>query len=298
MDSEILSFKNIENKIVYNPTIPFKHSGKKYIGVRTESVDSEFDSEIRFAYKDSDHWVIDTSLPSFQLQDPAITTIKNNMLLSGVYVERKNEGCDWRTEFYLGSDISRLNKIASSPWGMKDIRLVELDKEIGVFTRPLGGVYGRGKIGFLKIKDINDLKYISEKEWYNATILNDIFDQEHWGGVNQAIKLKNNYIGVIGHDAYLTYDENGKPQKNYYAISFILNPDTLKHSKMTIIATRDDFPESQAKRSPELRNILIPAGIDGLEKLYCDFYGGLSDYCTGQKEIKNPFDLSKIILEF
>ncbi|HCI05667.1 TPA: hypothetical protein DEX28_02885 [Patescibacteria group bacterium] len=285
MSSEILSFRNIGDKTVYNPTTPFNHSGKEYIGVRTESFIGDLDSEIRFAYKESDYWMIDDSLPAFQLQDPALTTIRGKTLLSGVYVEKIPDG-SLRTDFYFGPDISRLEKIASGPWGMKDIRIIEMDDYIGVFTRPRGGEYRKGKIGFLKIKGLDELKDFSEKQWYETTMIDGLFDKNHWGGVSQAIKLpKDGRIGIIGHIAHQTTDDNGVPQQHYYAMSFIFNPETMKHSKMKMIAKRNDFPPSLSKRSPELDDVVFPGGIDVSGYLYC----GLSDYCVGRKKIGNPF---------
>jgi len=290
MSSKILPFRNIGDRTVYNPTIPFKYGGKEYIGIRTESFDSELDSEIRFAYKKSDYWVVDDSLPAFHLQDPAITTIKGNTLLSGVYVEKNPDGSSrLKTDFYFGPDVSRLKKFVSGPWGMKDIRIVEMNDYIGVFTRPRNGEYRKGKIGFLKIKNLDELKHFPEKQWYEATIIDGLFDENHWGGVNQAIKLsKNERIGIIGHIAHQTADSSGIPQKqHYYAMSFIFNPKTMEHSKMRIIAERSDFPPSLSKRSPELDDVVFPGGIDSSGYLYC----GLSDYCVGRKKIGNPFKI-------
>lgn len=292
MDSNILSFRNIGDKTVYNPTIPFAHNNKEYIGVRTESFDGELDSKICFAYKNQDHWIIDYALPSFQLQDPALTIVKENILLSGVHVEKNQDGSlKWRTDFYLGPDISKLKKIASGPWSMKDIRVVEMDGYVGVFTRPMNKEYGKGKIGFLKVKNIEELKDFSEDQWYKAVIIKDIFDQNQWGGVNQAIRLpESKSIGVIGHVAHKTINEKGKLQKHYRAMSFIFNPETLNHSEMKIIATRNDFPKTISKRSPELDDVIFPAGIDALGYLYC----GLSDCCIGRIKIKNPLEIGFI----
>lgn len=287
MGSKILSFKNIGNKIAYNPTIPFLYNGKEYIGVRTESFGSELDSEICFAYKNLDNWIIDNTLPSFQLQDPALTSIGENMLLSGIHVEKNHDGAlEWRTDFYLGPDISRLKKIASGPWDMKDIRMVEIDGGIGVFTRPMNKKYEKGKIGFLKINNIEELKHFSEVQWYKADIIKGLFDENHWGGVNQAIRFpQDKTIGVIGHIGHQTINGDGIIQKHYYAMSFVFNPETLNHSEMKIIATRNDFPKSLSKKSPELDDVIFPAGIDASGNLYC----GISDYCVGIINIKNPF---------
>ncbi|MDP2908283.1 MAG: DUF1861 family protein [Nanoarchaeota archaeon] len=287
MSSEILSFRNIENKIVYNPTIPFKHNGKEYISVRTESFDSELDSEICFAYRHSNHWMIDNSLPTFQLQDPALTTVKDNTLLSGVYVKKTRDGSlKLKTDFYLGPDISRLKKIASGPWGMKDIRIVEMDECIGVFTRPQKREYGKGKIGYLEICSLDELKGMSETDWYSAKILEGLFNKDEWGGVNQVVKLSEDKLGIIGHTAHQTGDD-GELRKHYYAMSFVFNISTKTYSDYRIIAQRSDFPPSPSKRSPELDDILFPGGIDTSGYLYC----GLSDYCVGRRKIKNPFEI-------
>jgi hypothetical protein len=146
----------------------------------------------------------------------------------------------------------------------------------------------------MKIKDIDELKNLSDEQWYKADILEGLFDKNHWGGVNQAIRLQNNYIGVIGHVSHQSTDKKGELKKYYLAMSFIFDPNTLKHSKMEIIAERDEFPESKAKRS-ELEKVVFPGGIDiDSGDLYC----GLSDSCIGRKKIKNPFNLSNAILEF
>ena len=74
MASKILSFAEQNGKIGYNPTIPFKIGGKKYIGIRVESLESQLDSRILFAYeqnKSSNLWKIDPTLGSLKLQDPA-----------------------------------------------------------------------------------------------------------------------------------------------------------------------------------------------------------------------------------
>ena len=132
MDSQILSIIGLNKKTAYNPTVPFKHKGKEYIGLRVESINSELDSRIMFAFKNKDEWVIKSS--SFALQDPALMQIAGKLLLAGVYVEKFGKGLRWKTEFYYGASIDNMEKIASGPWGMKDIRLVDLKDRIGVFT--------------------------------------------------------------------------------------------------------------------------------------------------------------------
>jgi len=280
MESTILKFNNLEDgKIAYNPTIPFQHEGKEYIAVRVEPLDSE-ESEILFAYKETENgWYIDSSIPPIPLQDPSLVKIGNNVLLAGVHVEKKGK---WRTDFYYGPNISQLEKIASGPWNMKDIRLVELKDKIGIFTRPKGGKFGRGKIGYLEINSIDELKELSENDWYSAELLQGLFKGKC--GVNQVLRLSDDKLGIIGHVAHETC-QKGEKQSYYYAMSFLFNPKTRKYSEFKIIARREDFPHSFSKRSPELDDVLFPAGFDNENNLYC----GLSDFCVGKKKIENPF---------
>ena len=247
MDSQILSIIGLNKKTAYNPTVPFKHKGKEYIGLRVESINSELDSRIMFAFKNKDEWVIESS--SFALQDPAIMHIAGKLLLAGVYVEKFRKGLRWKTDFYYGADISNMEKIASGPWGMKDIRLVEMDNKIGVFTRPQNRQFRKGKIGYL---EINSLDELANLDWHSATLLEGLFDSKSWGGVNQALRLSDSKIGVIGHEAYA--DKKGK---HYSAMSFVFDVNTKEYSDYKIIAKRSDFPLSLSKRSPELDDILL-----------------------------------------
>ena len=280
MDSKILSIIGLNKKTAYNPTVPFKHNNKEYIGLRVESLSSELDSRIMFAFKNKDEWVIESS--SFALQDPALMQIAGKLLLAGVYVEKFRKGLRWKTDFYYGADISNMEKIASGPWGMKDIRLVEMDNKIGVFTRPQNRQFRKGKIGYL---EINSLDELANLDWYSATLLEGLFDNNSWGGVNQALRLSSSKIGVIGHEAYA--DKKGK---HYSAMSFVLDVNTREYSDYKIIARRSDFAASKSKRSPELDDILFPAGITNVNNKHVDLYVGISDYCCGKIRIRNPFE--------
>ncbi|MDD4878571.1 MAG: DUF1861 family protein [Candidatus Nanoarchaeia archaeon] len=279
MNSHILSINGMEGKTAYNPTVPFKVNNKEYIGLRVESLSSELNSRIMFACKKGEEWVIENS--SFNLQDPAIMHIAGKLLLAGVYVERFGKGLRWKTDFYYGSSIDNLEKIASGPWGMKDIRLVDLQDRIGVFTRPQRKRFRKGKIGYL---EINSLDELANLDWYSAKILNRLFDRKSWGGANQALRLSDSKVGVIGHTAYA--DRKGK---HYSAMSFVFDVNTLKYSDYRVIASRSDFPQSLSKRSPELDDVVFPAGISDVKGKYVDLYAGLSDYCCGKVRIRNPF---------
>ena len=289
MESKILSVTNQNGKTVYNPTVPFDYEGKKYIGVRVDSLDSDLDSQTFFAYerdKDTNLWEIDYSLGFLPLQDPAYVEINGEMFILGVRVQQEENGIKWKQDIYRGDSIKNLENFTSGPIGIKDIRLVNLEDRIGIFTRPQGKIGGKGKIGYLEVGNIDELRTFTEDDWYNAKIIEGLFGDNLWGGVNQAIKLPGGEVGVIGHIAHKTINEENKLEKHYYVMAFRFNPRKWLKTEFKIIAKRSDFPPSFSKRSPELDDIIFPAGIDdNTNNLYC----GLSDFCIGQKKIKNPF---------
>ena len=289
MTSTILSFNDKTDKTIYNPTIPFVHEGRIYMGVRMESLKSELDSQTLFAYernKDTNLWVIDYTLGSLPLQDPAYVEINGEIFISGMIVQQWENGIKWKQDIYRGDSIKNLEHFTSGPIGMKDIRLVKLKDRIGVFTRPQGKIGGKGKIGYLEIGTVDELKTFTEDDWYNNTkIIEGLFDDNHWGGVNQAIKISGGEVGVIGHIAHQTINVQNKVEKHYYGMAFRFNPRKWIISEFKIIAKRSDFPPSRSKRSPELDDVIFPAGIDDSHNLYC----GLSDFCIGKGKITTPF---------
>lgn len=223
---------------------------------------------------------------SLPLQDPAYVEINGEIFILGVRVQQEENGTKWKQDIYRGDSIENLENFTSGPIGLKDIRLVNLEDRIGVFTRPQGKIGGKGKIGYLEVGNIDELRTFTEDDWYNnAKIIEGLFDDNLWGGVNQAIKLPGGEVGVIGHIAHQTTNGKDELEKHYYVMAFRFNPRKWLKSEFKIIAKRSDFPPSFSKRSPELNDIIFPAGIDKLGYLYC----GLSDFCIGQKKIKNPF---------
>ncbi len=273
---------NFKNKDVYNPSISFKHSEKTLILGRTESRDSEKDSQVvYFEQTETGDWLHIIDAPTHDLQDPFICQIQGKWILGGVYVDW--ETYSYRTDFYIGDTPFDLKKFTSGPSGMKDIRLLALKNgKIAIFTRPQGGKYKKGKIGFTLI---NDLSEFNTEAIANAPLLEDQFGDETWGGVNQAIELPDGKIGLIGHWAWFV-NENRK----YTAVAFELDPETRQCTHMKVIATRDQFPESAAKR-PDLTDVIFPAGvIPHVEKKgFVTLYAGLSDTSIGIIEIPYPF---------
>ncbi|GAE93898.1 hypothetical protein JCM21714_3013 [Gracilibacillus boraciitolerans JCM 21714] len=155
-----LQFAGVEDKDVYNITAPFSDEGEEIIAGRVESRDSEH-SEVYFFVKKNDKWKPKEDLPTFTLQDPFITFINNDLILGGVEISPHldNPGAlTWRTVFYRGKSINELKPFFTGPNGMKDLRLVELlSGEVGILTRPQGDKGGQGKIGFNKVKKLEDL---------------------------------------------------------------------------------------------------------------------------------------------
>jgi len=285
MNSKILEIVNAKGRTAYNPTIPFEDGGQTYMGVRVESLDSELDSRTYFANNlKLNRWGINYSLPSFPLQDPSIMRIKEELWLTGVKVrDYKGRRVKWNQEFYRGNSIKNLEYLFSGPLGMKDICLVDLESKIGVFVRPQGKIGGLGRIGYLEVRDIDELQRLSETDWYGAPLINGLFENGTWGGVNQAQGLPDGTIGVIGHKAYKEI-YRGDLIKHYFAISFIFDPKSNEARDLVIIARRSDFPSSSSKRSPELDDVVYPSGRYGKSELYC----GLSDFSIGVKDIVNP----------
>ena len=268
------------NSDVYNITAPFLSLGKEYIAGRVEQRNSK-DSKIMFFLKSINKYVVDKKAPIFNLEDPFIISINNEIIFGGVKVSSKNV---YRTILFKGKDIYNLKRFKQGPKNMKDIRLFSLtDGRIGVFTRPQGKIGGRGRIGFMIINSLKEFSRLSEKDFYSAKLIPGKFDKNEWLGVNAVYILKNNTLGVIGHIACFSKDM----KKHYYPISF--NFDSSNNfSGMKIIAVRKELPLGESK-SPELNNILFPGGLIRNKNRTAKLYAGAGDAEAYEILIKDPF---------
>lgn len=284
--AEILKFEGVGKRDVYNPTAPFLDSGITYIAARTESRDIETDSQsVLFREREDDVWYPEDDLPAFPLQDPFICRIKEELVFGGVRFPVGNKS--WRTDFYRGKDISNLKKFAEGPIGMKDIRLIELPGGgIGIFTRPMGKIGGRGTIGFMTVDTLDSLV---GADLMMADLIHGQFTEEQWGGVNAVYVLNENELGALGHFAHFTEGENGKLIKHYYAMIFKFDFLRRKATPLKIIAKRKDFPPGESKRTPELDDVVISGGFVFLDNENVEFYAGLSDTQVGKMVMRNPF---------
>jgi hypothetical protein len=296
---ELLTFRTPEGHDVYNITAPFEYEGRLLIAGRTEARFDETQTLTRFFRCDSiqNTWVHDDSLPSLSLQDPFVMKAQGYWLVGGVKVFAESSDpskvAGWETHIYAGKDLDNLELLTVGPYKMKDIRLVEQsNKEIAVFTRPQGEIGGLGKIGYVAVKQLED---INAKVLQGAPLIPELFsdEQNEWGGVNEAHVLEDGRIGVVGHIArYVKETDSDNSLREYYPMTFIFDPTTHTVSNQQIIASRNNFPATESKKF-DTQEVLFSGGIRILGKL-ATWYGGVSDTHAGKlANIPNPFLLKK-----
>lgn len=284
---EKLIFEDVGYKDVYNISAPFESNGHRYIIGRVEEREAIAMSHIAFFQEDNGVWKPVEGAPVLPLEDGFVQKINNELLIGGVEVyslptQDNIHAIGYRTVFYKGDSILTLKRFTDGPDRMKDIRLVSLPSgEIGVFTRPQGGENGKGKIGFLKVPNIDNL---NKEKILDASIFENQFLSQEWGGANELHMLENDTIGVLGHIAY----QDELNHKHYYAMSFTYNLNTRETSPIKIIATRRNFPSGEAK-SPELEDIIFPGGLVRHSDGTATLYAGLSDAEAGSIIIPDPF---------
>lgn len=282
-----IKFGGIGKNPVYNITAPFKFKESLYIfGREEDSNKGEFNSKISlFKKTKTNSWILDTKFEKLNLEDPFVNKIDDEFIVGGVEVQKniRKRMINYRTIFYRGKDIFSLKKFVAGPWGMKDIRLVKIDKnKIGVFTRPQGKKGGRGKIGFTIISNLQEL---TPKTMSNAPIINGQFAKGEWGGVNQVLILKNKKLGILGHIARYSKD---KRNRFYYAIVFGFDTEKRIASNLRIILRRAELPEGESK-DPGLYNVIFPGGIIRKKNGTALLYAGIGDMESYKILIRDPF---------
>ena len=256
-----------ENKDVYNITAPFEDGGAQYIAGRVESRDSEY-SQVVFFKGSGYEWTADDALPRLDLQDPFVCRIDGQL--------------NYRTVFYKGEHLAGLQRFTHGPDRMKDIRLHQLaDGRVLVMTRPQGAVGGRGKIGWIILDDLSQLDIAHIEQ---ATILEQQFLPEEWGGANELHALGGSKVGVLAHIA--RYDEKG--DRHYHSAAFVFDWSTGEYSPMKIIAMRCNFQDGPSKR-PDLEDVIFSGGLVRLEGGKARLYCGVSDAEGHMITIDDPF---------
>ncbi|MGV8979869.1 DUF1861 family protein [Clostridium sp.] len=282
-DVEKMNFIKVGENDIYNISAPFMDNGKLIIAGRVEARDSEC-STVYFFQKGDTNWIPIEGYPKFQLQDPFFIKINKEILIGGVEVFKNSEAegtLTWRTIFYRGKDITSLKRFFVGPDGMKDLRLVKLsDDRIGILTRPQGEKGGRGKIGFTIVSTLEDLSINIIEE---APLVQNLFNEDEWGGANEARVLNETTLGILGHVA--CFDDKGN--RHYYSMTFKLDINSLEIKQQKLIAIRNDFKKGEAKR-PDLEDVVFSGGlvIDGDK---ATLYAGISDAQAQYIVIDNPF---------
>ncbi|QZA34176.1 DUF1861 family protein [Hydrogenibacillus sp. N12] len=284
--AEQLHFAGVDDRDVYNITAPFLDRGRWVIAGRVERRESEH-SETYFFVQSGDRWEPLREAPVLPLQDPFVTRIADELVFGGVETFIHPRGTPprflwWRTILFRGRDVGDLRPFFVGPDGMKDIRLVELaDGTVGVFTRPQGKKGGRGKIGFTRVASLEALTLEAIEE---APLLEGMFLDDEWGGVNAAYLLPDGTLGVLGHIA--CFDPDGR--RNYYALVFRFDPETRRYWDVRVIAERENFLPGPAKRD-DLTNVVFPGGLVRRPDGWAELYAGVSDVGAQKLILPDPF---------
>lgn len=157
-------------------------------------------------------------------------------------------------------------------------------------TRPQGSILangkcyeaGRGKIGYTILHSLNEL---TPEAILEATVFNDQFILEEWGGCNQLFMLDDGNVGILSHIA--RFDEAGN--RHYYSSAFCMNPRTGEHTPMKLIAVRDNFALGAAKRK-DLTDVIFSGGLERNKNKKAMLYCGVSDAEGHRIEIDDPFE--------
>ncbi|MEW6754056.1 MAG: DUF1861 family protein [Candidatus Latescibacterota bacterium] len=288
---EIVRVAGLPDAMVTNPSIPFRCGGRTVLAVRAAPGGEQPHSRTVFCTSDADGvWWPIPGAPELPLEDPFVAFIGGRLVLGGVRVIREGDRVvSWVTDFYRGKGIGDLQRFATGPDHMKDIRLVELaDGRVGVFSRPQGQkVIERwgciAKIGFAVVRDLD---HLTAAEIAAAPFLEGTFLPEEWGGANQAYLLANGLVGVVGHAAW-GEQIDGVHVLHYYSMAFAVDPRTRRFTQTKVIAARECFVEGPALQ-PRLRDVAFTAGIVRLPGGRAELWTGLGDLRIGRIEIEDP----------
>lgn len=277
----LVALDGIDGRDGYNPSAAFMDGDRLSTYVRIESRNDEFSSWSAVFHQNGDQdWWLNEGLPMLRVQDACVARIQGNLVVGGVRIlARTKTFTHFQTVFWRGDSPANLTEFARGPLQMKDIRLVELeDGRIGVFTRPMGGDAGRGKVGYT---EVDDLAGLTPEAMAAAELLDAQPVEEHWWGTNAIYRLGGDKLGILGHAAMF-----GSPHKHYYPIALVFDRRERRVvDGPRIIAERSAFPEFPPKRG-DLADVVFPAWFDRRQGL---LYAGLSDSTVGRLPIDDPF---------
>lgn len=293
-DAELLHLPTLQGIDLFNPSIPFRSGDSTVMAFRGEARGTG-GSRVFFCRQTPEGWELLKEMPHFALEDPFVVRIRGELVFGGVRLlfrpgeEESGDYIGWQTDFFRGQDIAQLRRFASGPVNMKDIRLVEVGDCIGVFTRPNGAQCREGRTADIGFCMLNDLSELTPETIARAPLLEDFFEADEWGGVNQAYDLGEGIIGALGHIA--CRDSAGI--SHYYSMAFGYDICSGHFTSPQILCDRACFPEFPEK-SAALRDILFTAGAERAEGEWLVLYTGISDTRVGRAVVKNPFtDIKK-----
>ncbi|MCL1988201.1 MAG: DUF1861 family protein [Firmicutes bacterium] len=294
-ESVLVNFKGVDGFDVYNCSIPFVWNGVKYIYGRIERREEWARSWVRLfreTAKDEFSLVKDSMI--YQLEDPYICKVDNQLILGGTHVRYQMGKVDTvYGYFYKGTNLEDMHYFTTGPEDMKDIRLLQLPSGIGVFSRPRNAHIEKehGSASIVGFTIIDNINLLSAEIIGNAKKIDGMFSTGEWGGCNQCYLLNSGLIGIIGHKSFAQSDLSV-----YVNVAFVFDPKAHKLVDEKIIATRSSFPQGAAKK-PNLTDCAFPAGIFIRDDDKLDLYSGLGDTLVGRAVIDNPFsEYGEIVL--
>jgi len=290
--SELLRFYLDDGRDVYNCSVPFEFEGKTYIWGRVEKR-TEWATSVTmlFEQRADGVFVRTKGVEAYPLEDPFFLKIGSEYILGGVHVVKERGSIKtYYVYFYRGKSPFDLKYFTTGPDYMKDIRLVELPNgKIGVFSRPrcdeIMEKYGTvSQVGYTVIDSLDELDgAVIEK----APYIPGFFASNEWGGVNQAVVLKEGLIGLVGHQGYTLF-ENGNEYAIYVNVAYVYDPSINEILDKKVIGVRSDYPDAVSKR-PALAYCAFTSGICPVEDGKVNLYSGLGDASEGSTEIPDPF---------
>lgn len=333
LDSQQNIFEGVDGRDVYNNSAPFKTviNGQevKIIAGRVEPRANHKSEVWFFAQKSPNVWVPVEQLYNLTeaqkllmkfgkrkignvsihgSEDPFVTTIDGETIVGfvetfdlGTLDKSGNPMLGYRTVFYRdhGRGLVHLERFATGPNGMKDIRLGQKEpgSPILVVARPQHAnvmLGGRGK---------NAITWIASLDQLNATniakakLIHGQTGKTEWIGTNKVFFLPDGDIGFLSHVAYYKNEKTGL--RGYYATVY-----TISNPEPRIIFVRADLNELGeliAKR-PDLSDVIFsgdmiinddpndpdfPAGYEPGETAW--LYIGVGDALSYRVLIRNPF---------
>jgi hypothetical protein len=276
-----LKFLGVNGFDVYNICQAFVLDKKTYLAGRVEQRNSEISNLIIFE-KVSEDTYQKTPVSLAMMQDPCMCMIDDEIIIGGteIFTDEAGRINSWNTSFFRGRNLSSLEKFASAPAKMKDVRIAK-GNEIFVFSRPQGGEAKGGRIGFTTCTKLEE---VNEELINNAPLLHEQFTDECWGGVNQIHILKNNLLGIVGHIAIMSAGD----VRHYYGMVFCFNPKTRQSTAVKIICERKDFEDGATKRE-DLKDVVFLGGLCRNNDHTATLYTGLSDAEAHLAVVNDPF---------